>query len=186
MAESFMDRLRDALVEANLNQQQLAKLSHIDPGHLSRLARGITDANTVSMELATALADALSVTVDWLFTGRGPRKHEGQPEPVKDVLPSIAAGFAARQLGIRDEAIEYVLKRYSSQAYADTTKYPARWWFKKMDSKNDQLTALEVRKQMSFTARGSAELAERRERRDATETPASVEPVATKRARSRR
>ncbi|MEF3090452.1 XRE family transcriptional regulator [Raoultella scottii] len=72
--ETLADRLNEAMNVAGMSQGALAKASGIAQPTIWRLASGNARGSTKIVEIA----NALGVRSDWLSTGRGPMREDGQ------------------------------------------------------------------------------------------------------------
>jgi transcriptional regulator with XRE-family HTH domain len=82
----FAARLRETRIRAGLGARELDRLAGRPEGQASLVE---TRGTNVRVETATAYADALGVTLDWLVDGRG-------PEPTADQIRSAVAAARAR------------------------------------------------------------------------------------------
>ncbi|ELM3660031.1 helix-turn-helix transcriptional regulator [Edwardsiella piscicida] len=108
--ENIADRLNQAMKDAGMSQGSLAKASGVAQPTIWRLTSGNARGSTKIVEIAKALG----VSTEWLSTGSGPMKNDGQqpPSPAKmvedgtfriDVLDlSVSAGPGA----VNNEFIE--------------------------------------------------------------------------------
>lgn len=71
LPEAFSDRLKHARDIAGMTQQQLAEIVGVSRPQLANLETGRGDA---SVPVLIGLSGALSVSIDWLLTGRGDRQ----------------------------------------------------------------------------------------------------------------
>lgn len=100
---TFVERLKYAMEQADLKQSALSKLTGISKAAISQYLSG---KNTPSLERIKALADATGVTFDFLM-GHG-------AAPLKEVPPSvkkISVKEAARCMGKSDQFVRIGLQR---------------------------------------------------------------------------
>lgn len=81
MKTTFAERLREAMAARGVNANQLAILSKKAPSYFSTAFKRNT--RTVTLDVATPIADALGVRVAWLMSGDGPMDSDatGSPSP---------------------------------------------------------------------------------------------------------
>lgn len=80
--ESLADRLNQAMELAGISQGALAKASGVAQPTIWRLTSGNARGSTKIVEIA----NALGVRVEWLSTGEGPMRNDGQQPKVREVL----------------------------------------------------------------------------------------------------
>lgn len=100
---TFVERLKYAMEQADLKQSALSELTGISKAAISQYLSG---KNTPSLERIKALADATGVTFDFLMG------HEAAP--LKEVPPSvkkISVKEAARCMGKSDQFVRIGLQR---------------------------------------------------------------------------
>ena len=100
---TFVERLKYAMEQADLKQSALSELTGISKAAISQYLSG---KNTPSLERIKALADATGVTFDFLM-GHG-------AAPLKEVPPSvkkISVNEAARCMGKSDQFVRIGLQR---------------------------------------------------------------------------
>lgn len=100
---TFVERLKYAIEQADLKQSALSELTGISKAAISQYLSG---KNTPSLERIKALADATGVTFDFLM-GHG-------AAPLKEVPPSvkkISVKEAARCMGKSDQFVRIGLQR---------------------------------------------------------------------------
>ena len=100
---TFVERLKYAMEQADLKQSALSELTGISKAAISQYLSG---KNTPSLERIKALADATGVTFDFLM-GHG-------AAPLKEVPPSvkkISVKEAARCMGKSDQFVRIGLQR---------------------------------------------------------------------------
>lgn len=73
--ETLADRLNEAMASAGMSQGALAKASGIAQPTIWRLVSGNARGSTKIVEIA----NALGVRSEWLSTGNGPMRDDGQP-----------------------------------------------------------------------------------------------------------
>lgn len=106
----FGENLKRIMVAKNVSGYELAKLSKVDEGYISKLINGKVTGN-VTDKIAVPLARALNVTTEEL---RGTKKTSGIPSPhilAKDVAASIQAYipvYGEIHAGEGMEPIDYV------------------------------------------------------------------------------
>lgn len=91
----FPGRLREAMDEANLNGKQLAELSGITAGQISRWLHGKRVAG-IQAGVGIRVAMALNVRVGWLLAGEEPKRPSPRSIPVYAESPEaiLALGEA--------------------------------------------------------------------------------------------
>ncbi|MFC6122200.1 XRE family transcriptional regulator [Citrobacter bitternis] len=80
--ESLADRLNQAMELTGISQGALAKASGVAQPTIWRLTSGNARGSTKIVEIA----NALGVRVEWLSTGEGPMRNDGQQSKMREVL----------------------------------------------------------------------------------------------------
>lgn len=80
--KTFSERLIAAMTEAGLSQGQLAEAVGISQPAIQKMTSGKTNGSRKMVELA----GALGVKPEWLSTGEGPMRNDGQQPKVREVL----------------------------------------------------------------------------------------------------
>ncbi|MCA9644970.1 MAG: helix-turn-helix domain-containing protein, partial [Myxococcales bacterium] len=82
------ERLEEAVKEQlDGNWAELARRAGLRPSTLQQVKRG-ADARASTL---LRIADALSLSLEWLIRGEGPRLRSGAPEPERDDAAALAA-----------------------------------------------------------------------------------------------
>ena len=87
--KEFGARIRNARIENNLTQEELANILNTSKDHLSRLERGI---DACSLELLIDLSEVLHTTTDYLLIGRKPSNNSAK-EKIRSELYSVLAAL---------------------------------------------------------------------------------------------
>ena len=83
--KEFGARIRNARIENNLTQEELANILNTTKNHISRLERGVV---ACSLELLIELSEVLHTTTDYLLIGRR-ASNDSAKEKIRTELYSV-------------------------------------------------------------------------------------------------
>ena len=120
--ENFSKRLKIAMKERGLNQAELASLSNLDGGAISRYVRGEIKPKAKNIIM---IADALKVNVPWLL---------GDEDVPMEIEPSIDYHISDEDINARN----YIKLEYSDVVEMNVSREEWNVLFDKFDTLNDK------------------------------------------------
>ena len=100
-------RIRKARLKKGLSQSELAAAIEKTDQSISKYERGVYEPSAAS---ASALADALGVTTEWIITGKEDSAAKAEEEDKPGWIRFVEDGFLEiyRRKGLSDEQVEYL------------------------------------------------------------------------------